>query len=525
MITLNGWDLTPDAVWRIAIAGEHVALSDASLERVHRAYERLQALGDAGDVIYGVTTGFGDLAPVILPPAHREELQLNLLRSHAAGGGDRLPDEAVRAMSVARLNCLLRGYSGCSIDLLKLMCELLNRRIHAVVPSQGSLGASGDLAPLAHLALPLIGEGSVTCGGQILPATDVLRDERLQPIRLGYKEALALINGTSGMTGLASLALPDVRDLLGLAVLLSADVVSALGGSVSAFDERGHQVKNHQGQIAIASAMRQLLQGGGTSRTHAEIVADISSRRGAAAITDTGVYIQNAYTLRCVPQILGPVLETIDFASRIVVEELNSCNDNPLFFDTAPVVFHGGNFHGQYVAMACDYLNIAVTEIGVLAERQLDRLLSPKLNAGLPAFLAAGDPGLHSGLEGGQYLATSLASENLDLAAPASIKSLPSNGANQDVVSMGMIGARKTLRLVQNVWQIVTCLAVACQQSWYLRAEATYGPILDAFHQQLRDPVPLYTDRTVLAETFGTCRKALAGHEMREWVCERVPIR
>jgi histidine ammonia-lyase/tyrosine ammonia-lyase len=388
MIVLNGCDLTPETLSLVARNGAELQLSQQCLERVRDTHLALQALGDAGEVIYGVTTGFGELVPVILPPSHKEQLQVNLLRSHAAGGGEPLAEEAVRAMLVARLNCLIKGYSGCSVEVLDLMCEFLNRRIHPVVPSQGSLGASGDLAPLAHLALPVIGEGTVTFHGQRRPALEVLREAGLKPIRLGYKEALSLINGTSGMTGIVSLALPDVLHLLRLGILLSADLVSALRGSICAFDPRGHKLKNHSGQLVVASAIWQILSEGTAARRQGEIVDEIRKfREDPVQIFDTGVYIQNAYSLRCAPQILGPVLETINFVSRIVKEELNSCNDNPLMLDSLPHIFHGGNFHGQYVAMACDYLNIALTEIGVLAERQLDRLLSPKLNSGLPSFL------------------------------------------------------------------------------------------------------------------------------------------
>jgi histidine ammonia-lyase/tyrosine ammonia-lyase len=402
------------------------------------------------------------------------------------------------------------------------MAEFLNRRIHPVVPSQGSLGASGDLAPLAHLALPVIGEGMVTFHGERRPAKDVLAEQGLQPVRLGYKEALSLINGTSGMTGMAGLAIPECYHLLRLAVLLSTDLVLHLGGSSAPFEARGHELKNHRGQISIAASIRQLLSGAAGSKRHAEILREMADLKRDSQVVDTGVYIQNAYTLRCVPQILGPVLETFEFASRIVHEELNSCNDNPLIFDTPENIFHGGNFHGQYVAMACDYVNIALTEIGVLAERQLDRLLNPALNSGLPAFLAAGEVGLYSGLEGGQYLATSSASENLDLAAPASVKSIPSNGSNQDVVSMGMIAARKTHRILANVTNILTCLAVACQQAWYLRGERVAGPLLDEFHRAMRTTVPQYRDDCILADVFSACSAHCTGSEMHLLLAEQV---
>jgi histidine ammonia-lyase/tyrosine ammonia-lyase len=315
------------------------------------------------------------------------------------------------------------------------------------------------------------------------------------------------------MTGAACLALGRTATLLKLGVLASAYVVQCLRGSTRAFDHRGHALKNHPGQIAVAASLRDLLAGGSLTREHEEIMRAIAEKMSEDGVVDSGVYLQSAYSLRCIPQILGPVLETYTFCRRIVEEEVNACNDNPLIMETPEDTFHGGNFHGQYVAMACDYLAIGVVEIGALAERQLNRLVDPHLNGDLPGCLASGDPGLHCGYEGGQYLATSLASENIDLAAPSSVKSIPSNGSNQDIVSMGLTAARRALRVSDHVLTILATLVGACHQaSWFLGAEKfslSTQPLCDA----LGAKVPLYEDGFAIAEVLGQVRGFLASEQ------------
>jgi histidine ammonia-lyase/tyrosine ammonia-lyase len=493
-VLINGNTLTVEDVHRVAVLRERVEIDERQLKAVDDACERIQQWGREGHPIYGVTTGFGELVYMSIPARFEQELQDNLLRSHAAGGGPAFDEEVVRAMLMARLACLSKGYSGISADALRLMAEFLNRGIHPVVPQQGSLGASGDLAPLSHLALPLIGEGRVTYRGQVRDAAEVLREEGLAPVRLGYKDGLALINGTSGMTATASLVLVRAERLLRLAVWASAVFVQLMRGSTRPFDHRGNALKNHAGQVAVAATMRELMAGNSLTREHEEVMAAISAASDSGKVVRAADYLQNAYTLRCVPQILGPVVDALSYCRRIVEEELNSCNDNPLIFDSPETIFHGGNFHGQYVAMASDFLNIALTEIGVLAERQLNRLVDPHLNTLYPAFLAVGDSGLFCGMEGAQYLATSIASENLDLAAPASVKTIPSNGQNQDVVSMGLIAARKSLRLTEHVQTILTVFIAACHQAATMVGVDQFGPAAQGVLEQLAERVPAYRD-------------------------------
>lgn len=513
---VHGEGLTVHDVHRVAVDREPVEVDGSQLKTVADTCERVQRWGREGHPIYGVTTGFGELVYMSIPPRFERELQENLLRSHAAGAGEHFPDEVVRAILLARLNCLSKGYSGIGADTLLLMAQLLNRGIHPVVPEQGSLGASGDLAPLSHLALPLIGAGRVRYRGRIQDSATVLVAEGLVPVELGYKDGLALINGTSAMTGVLALAVVRAERLLRLALWASGIFVQILRGSTSAYAERGHLLKNHRGQLAVAAAIRDVLRDSGLTREHEDAMRAVATANGGGdEVVDSSEYLQNAYTLRCVPQILGPVVEAVDYARRIVEEELNSCNDNPLIFDAPETVFHGGHFHGQYVAMAADFLNIAVAELGVLAERQLNRLLDPHLNPAYPAFLALGEQGLFCGLEGAQYLATSIASENFDLAAPASIKSIPSNGQNQDVVSMGLIAARKSLRLVDNVHTIVSVLVAACYQAATLVGLDRFGPsgrgLLTVLSARVR---PYRDDEGVVGDFLGAVRECLHDPEV-----------
>ncbi|HLJ16220.1 MAG TPA: tyrosine 2,3-aminomutase [Bryobacteraceae bacterium] len=505
---IDGSALLVQDVYEVAANNARVELSPAQMEAVAASHSRVQEWGEAKHPIYGVNTGFGELVPVVIPRQHKRDLQENLIRSHSAGGGEPFPDEIVRAIMLARLNCLMKGYSGASPETVLLLKEFLNSGIHPVIPQQGSLGASGDLAPLSHMALALIGGGLVCKDGQVRPTSEVLAEEGLEPLKLGYKGGLTLINGTSAMTGAASIALVRADRLLKLALVAAADFVQCLGGSVGAFDEHGHGLKNHNGQMVVAREMRRLLAGSKLTSNHAGLMQAISDRIGDSdEVTDTGIYLQNAYTLRAIPQILGPVLDTVEFARRLVEEELNSSNDNPLIFDVPDRTFHGAHFHGQYVAIACDCLNIALTEIGVLAERQLDRLVNPNINGSLPPFLAEDRSGLFCGFEGGQYLATSIAAENLDLAAPSSIKSLPSNGSNQDVVSMGTTSARKSLQLCGNVMTIVTSLVAACNQAAHIVGQEKFSAPLLELHSDLSRLVSVYRDERPIYEVLSAVRR------------------
>jgi histidine ammonia-lyase/tyrosine ammonia-lyase len=517
MIVINGHDLSPEQVMAIAVDDAPVTLDPTSLTAVQATYERVQDWGIRRLPIYGVNTGFGELAHVVVGPEQRTRLQVNLLRNHATAVGPTFDEVITRAILLARLNCLVRGYSAASPAVVRLLAEFLNRRIHPVVPQQGSLGASGDISPLCHMALPIIGEGRVRHAGADRDSAEVLAEHGIEPVTLGFKEGLALINGTSASTGAAVVALARAEYLLRLAVFLSGMYVQCLRGSTRAFDAGGHELKGHPGQIAVAAALRELLAGSDLTREHVELMNEITSRtHDREGVVDAGVYIQSAYTLRCVPQVLGPIQDTMHHCRDVLSRELNSSNDNPLFFDTAEESFHGGNFHGQYIAMASDFLGIALTEIGVLAERQINRLVDPHLNGELTDFLALDDSGLSSGLSGTQYLATSIASENLDLAAPASVKTLPSNAGNQDIVSMSLNSARKALTLCENVGTILSVLAGCLFQASHLLGPRRLSPAAAAWHSALATGLDVYRDEVPVHQYVGQVREfALHGEGRR----------
>ncbi|MEU4745471.1 aromatic amino acid ammonia-lyase, partial [Actinosynnema sp. NPDC023658] len=376
-----------------------------------------------------------------------------------------------------------------------------------------------------HMALPISGEGRVVHGGVQRDSAGVLAELGLEPVTLGFKEGLALINGTSASTGAAVVALVRAEALLRLAVFLSGLYVQCLRGSTRAFDPRGHELKGHPGQIAVASALRELLEGNDLTREHVDLMNEISARtQDTEGVVDAGVYIQSAYSLRCVPQVLGPIHDTMRYCRTVLTRELNSSNDNPLIFETAEESFHGGNFHGQYVGMACDYLGIALTEVGVLVERQINRLVDPHLNGELTDFLALDDSGLSSGLSGTQYLATSIAAENLDLAAPASVKTLPSNAGNQDIVSMSLNSARKALTLCENVGSMLAVLAGCLFQASHLLGPQRLSPAAAAWHSALAEHVTAYRDEAPVYEMVDRVREFALGGEGRQIVGKFVDL-
>jgi len=507
MISVTGEGLTLEQVRRVAVGRESIEISEVQLKAVAAAHRRVQEWGVQERPVYGVNTGFGENARVRVPAQYRTQLQENLLRGHAAGAGNPLPQRVVRAIALARINSLAKGYSGVSTETLQLMVDLLNSGVHPVVYEQGSLGASGDLSPLSHLALPIIGAGQVEYKGEIEDSAVVLDQLGLSPIELGFKEGLALINGTSAMTGMLSVLVDEAYALVESAVQLSGVLAQVLRGSDRAYDAIGHELKGHPGQIRVAEVMRRLIADSDLIMHHTELMSAIEEgAAGGGRVASTGVLIQSAYSVRCVPQILGPVLDSLDYCRVVVERELNSCNDNPLIMDSADASFHGGNFHGQYVSMAADHLAIAMVEIGVLAERQVNRLVDPHLNGELPDFLALKDSGLSMGLMGAQYLATSVASENLDLATPSSVKSIPSNGQNQDVVSMGLNGARRCARVLENVRTILGVLALACYQSAHVLGPDRLSPAGQEWYEGISAALPLQDETRPVHELLRDAR-------------------
>ena len=466
-VTLDGHSLAIADVVAVARRNAPVALDAKALEAVKKSRQAVEAAVERGQTIYGVNTGFGKLAHVRIPPQQARQLQLNLVRSHASGIGDPLPVDAVRAMMLLRANVLVRGTSGVRPVLPELLVEMLNQKIHPVVPSQGSVGASGDLAPLSHLALAMIGEGDVR-----VP----------RPITLEPKEGLAFINGTQAQTGLAALLVNDAWTLWKTAHAAAAMSLEAVRGSPDPFDARIHDARPHPWQQRSAGLLRQLLAESEIRESHRE----------------NDPRVQDAYSLRCTPQVLGAVGEGLAFAEQLVATELNAATDNPLVFGDD--VLSGGNFHGQPIALALDVIGIVLTTLAGLAERRLERVVNPDLSSGLPAFLAH-DPGLESGFMTAQIAAAALVADCRVLATPASVQSVPTEGNQEDVVPMGMTAAWKAGRILANAERIIAIELLAGAQGLEflkpLRPAKAVSRLYDAVRQ---DSAALTGDRPLTAD-------------------------
>src|SRR5207245_444057 len=450
-----------------------VALSSRALREVGRSREVVEAALAGGVTMYGVTTGFGKLAHVRIPSERIRQLQLNLIRSHASGVGEPLATEAVRAMMLLRANVLVRGTSGVRPRLPELLGATLNARVHPRVPSQGSVGASGDLAPLAHLALALVGEGDDGAA---------LRTAGLQPIELEAKEGLAFVNGTQAQAGLAALLVHDAWVLWRTAHAAAAMSLEAVRGTPEPFDARIHAARPHPFQERSAALLRGLLEASEIRESH---------REGDPRV-------QDAYSLRCTPQVLGAVGAGIDFAAGLVAVELNAATDNPLVFETD--IVSGGNFHGQPLALALDVVGIALATLAGLAERRIERIVNPDLSSGLPAFLA-GDPGMESGFMTPQIAAAALVADCRILATPASVQSVPTEGNQEDVVPMGMSAAWKAQRILANATRIVAIELLAAAQGLEYLKPLRPGRGVARSYATLRSMAPPLTgDRPLTAD-------------------------
>ncbi len=445
MLAIDGHRLTLDDVARVARQGEKVRLAPAAAKRVDAARKALERIVASGPIAYGIKTGFGELAHVSIPDGEARQLQLNLLRSHAVGQGPPLPEDAVRAALLLRANTLAMGHSGVRRELLTLLLEMLNRGVLPVVPSRGSLGASGDLAPLAHLGLVLVGEGEAAFGGAVLPGAEALARADLEPVALEIKEGLALINGTAVMTGVGALAVGDARALLKDAQVAASLSFEALRGSPQPYDDRLVALKPQPGTREVARNLRRLLRG-------SEIVP---SHPGPHRV-------QDAYTLRCIPQVLGAVRASLDQAAEAVRVEMNAATDNPLVFPEDGVSLSGGNFHGMAVAMALDHVALGMAVLAGFAERRIARLVDTRLSE-LPAFLTR-KGGLNSGMMILQYVAADYASQNKVLAHPASADSIPTSANQEDYVPMGMAAALKARDAVDNAAHVVALEYLAAAQ-------------------------------------------------------------
>lgn len=452
MLIIDGESLRLEDIIKVAVEKESIELSSISKEKVEVSREYVNKIIENNEVVYGVTTGFGKFCNVNISSQDTRDLQVNLIRSHSAGVGEYLSEDAVRAMMLLRANALAKGYSGIRYSTLQTLIDMLNKGVIPRVPSQGSLGASGDLVPLAHMVLVMIGEGEALYRGRVMPGKEAMQLAGIMPVTLEAKEGLALINGTQAMTAIGSLALAEAINLSRIADISAALTFEALNGVIDAFDENVNLVRPHKGQIECARNMRKLLE-------------------GSQFVTHQGnPKVQDAYTLRCIPQVHGAVRDALEHIKEIVEIEMNSATDNPLIFPESDVVISGGNFHGEPIAINMDYMGIAVSELASIAERRIERLVNPSLNEGLPAFLVD-NGGLNSGLMIAQYTAASLVSENKTLATPASVDSIPSSANQEDHVSMGTIAARKARRIVENTRNVLAIELLCAAQAIDLRAQ------------------------------------------------------
>jgi histidine ammonia-lyase len=494
-LLIDGNTLSIADVGAVADDGATVAVAPSASARMAATRRVVDDIVVRNAVVYGVTTGFGKLSEVAIAPEKLAELQVNLVRSHASGVGPLLPRREVRAMMLLRANVIAKGFSGARSVVPELLCAMLNADLWPPVPEQGSVGASGDLAPLAHLALSLIGEGELICGDRRGPAAKLLADASLSPITLGPKEGITLINGTQAHTAVAALAVADALALWHTAHVAGAVSLEALLGTPVAFDQRIQDARGQEGQKESAALLRALLAGSEIRESHRH-----GDRR-----------VQDAYALRCMPQVHGPVLDAIRFAEGVIGRELNAATDNPLVFDDGTML-SGGNFHGQAVAMTLDFLSIAMTNLATMAERRVDRVVHPDLNEGLPPFLAR-DAGLHSGFMMAQVTAAALASECKVLSHPASVDTIPTDGSKEDVVPMAMGAAWKLRRIIGNVQNILAIELMCAAQGIDYRRPLKAGRGVELAYDRVRALVAPLGDDRVLSGDIQVLAGAIARRE------------
>lgn len=480
--------------YKIIFESHSIQIDNAVLETVEKSFVFLKEFSE-NKVIYGVNTGFGPMAQYKIKNSERVQLQYNLIRSHASGTGNLIPSMYVKAAMLARLNTLSLGNSGVHKSVIELMETLINKNITPVIYEHGGVGASGDLVQLAHLALVLIGEGEVIYKGERKATKDVFKAEGLEPISIELREGLALINGTSVMTGVGIVNTIYTRRLLDWMISCSA----AINEIVNAYDDHLsyelNQSKKHIGQRKIAKDMREHLKDSSLTRKREHHLYENNNDR-ISVFEDK---VQEYYSLRCVPQILGPVLDTLNGVERILIEEVNSANDNPIVNVEKRHVYHGGNFHGDYVSLEMDKLKLVVTKLSMLAERQLNYLLNPNLNNILPPFVNLGKLGLNFGMQGVQFTATSTTAENQMLSNPMYVHSIPNNNDNQDIVSMGTNAALITKRVIENAFEVVAIEMITIVQAIeYLKVQDKVSSKTKKMYDEIRKLVPIFIEDVVM---------------------------
>lgn len=491
MIILDGKSLTIMDMRRLLYDNEIVAAATKSLKSVNENRNAVEEIVNKGKVVYGITTGFGKFSDVLIQKVDVKDLQHHLIHSHACGVGEVFPEVVSKAMLILRANALLKGYSGVRPIVIETLLKLVNHRIHPIVPSQGSLGASGDLAPLSHLALALVGEGEVIYHGKKESAHMALADAKIKPLSLEAKEGLALINGTQAMTALGVVNYIEAEQLAIQSEWIAALTIEGLRGIIDAFDEDIHTARGYAEQIEVAKRLCNILSG-----------SKLVTRQGE-------LRVQDAYSLRCIPQVHGATWQTLNYVKEKLEIEMNAATDNPLIFHNGEKVISGGNFHGQPIALAMDFLKIAIAELASISERRIERLVNPQLND-LPPFLSP-EPGLQSGAMIMQYTAASLVSENKTLAHPSSVDSIPSSANQEDHVSMGTIGARHAYAIIENVRNVLAIEMICAMQAVEFRGIDKMSWHTKKFYSEGREVVSSITKDRIFARDIEDLVKFLRG--------------
>ena len=481
-IIIEDGHLTIGDVVKVARNFETIALSEKAIAAVNKARAYVDEKLEKGEIIYGLTTGFGKFSDRFIPREDTAALQKNLIISHSCGMGDPYPTEVIRGAMLLRINALARGNSGVRLSTLETLVNMLNKGVHPVVPQKGSLGASGDLAPLSHIVLVMLGEGEAEYKGEVMSGKAAMEKAGINTIELSAKEGLALINGTQIMTSMAALLCHDARLLAKTADIALAMTGEALNAITKAFDPKVHLVRGHKGQIESAENMARLLE-------DSKLSARVQPGK-----------VQDAYSLRCAPQVHGASRDAIDYVYAAVEREINAVTDNPIVFSDEDDVISAGNFHGQPMALAMDFLAIAMAELSNISERRTERLVNPQLSSGLPAFLTE-DGGVNSGFMIVQYSAASMVSENKVYCHPASVDSIPSSANQEDHVSMGTTAARKARMVLDNVQKVLGIELFCASQGIYFRGEDKLATATDALYKHIRKSVaPVKEDRVMYTE-------------------------
>jgi histidine ammonia-lyase len=489
MITLKGEGLTLKEMKEILFGNEKVQASVQSMEAVVKSREAVERIVSESKVVYGITTGFGKFSDVFIDKSDVQDLQLNLIRSHACGVGEPFPEVVAKAMVLLRANALLKGFSGVRPVVIERLLQLVNHDIIPVIPQQGSLGASGDLAPLSHLALVLVGEGEVFYQGNRMDSLRAFQIEGLEPITLEAKEGLGIINGTQAMTAMGVVGYLEAEQLAFESELISSMTIEGLNGIIDAFDEAIHVARGYQQQIDTAARIRSYLSDSLLTTQQGEI------------------RVQDAYSLRCIPQVHGATWQALDYVKEKLEIEMNAATDNPLIFDDGDKVISGGNFHGQPIAFAMDFMKIAVAEMANISERRVERLINPQLND-LPPFLSP-EPGLQSGAMIMQYVAAALVSENKTLAHPASVDSIPSSANQEDHVSMGTIGSRHAHQIIQNTRRVLAIELICAMQAVEYRGIDKMATQTRRLYEKGREFVPSITKDRVFSKDIENAAEVL----------------